>query len=240
MHRDMTTVQNDIDIILPVYNERVALEQVLQEWSIQLKKLKLHYCFIICEDGSTDGTKELLQKIRKKYPIKLNQKSYRRGYGPSVIDGIISSHGSFILCIDSDGQCDPSDFATFWKERKKDMVCIGWRISRADVLSRKIYSGSFKQFFSILFPHPPHDPSAPYVLFSKKKILPYLHYLTFLKEGFWWGFVGTCIKWNIPIKEFPINHRLRIDGKTQVYTLSKMPSIAFRNIVGLVQLRIAA
>ena len=90
-----------------------------------------------------------------------------------------------------------------------------------------------------MFPTKIHDPSAPFVLFEKKTIFPYINYLKYLKEGFWWGFVGMCVKKKIPLKELPINHRKRMKGDTQVYHLKKIPSIAIRNMLGLVRLRIS-
>lgn len=227
----------DVDIILPVYNEKKALEIVLREWSSVMNKLHISYVFIVCEDGSTDGTKDVLSVLHRKYSIILNQRAFRRGYGPPVIDGINISHSKYILSIDSDGQCDPDDFLQFWKKRNRNTVLIGWRVKRADALSRILYSKLFKIAFGSLFPGCPHDPSAPYVLFRKEMLLPHMHNLTLMREGFWWGFVGTCMKFGIPIEELPIHHRERIDGKTQVYTAKKVPLIAIRNIIGLIKLR---
>ncbi len=228
-----------LNIILPVFNEKNSIEKVLQEWKKELDKEKISYKFIICEDGSTDGTKGLLLKLFKKYPLTLNQKEKRRGYGGAVIDGIKEAKSEYILCVDSDGQCDPKDFSKFWKRKNNAKVLIGWRTKRADNLQRKIFSKTFMLGFKLLFPNKIHDPSAPFVLFKKEIIKPYLNYLNFLKEGFWWGFIGTCIKNKLSIIEIPINHRERIDGNTQVYHLKKIPSIAFNNFIGLIKLRIA-
>ncbi len=228
---------NDLDIILPVHNEKETVAQVLEEWAKILKIMDISYSFIVCEDGSTDGTQTVLHNLGHIYPILLNQRIHRRGYGQAVIDGIFSSTGKYILCIDSDGQCDPNDFPKLWKQRNIETVVIGWRLTRQDTWLRKIYSKLFKILFSILFPKCPRDPSTPYVLFQKKKIFPYIRYLTFLREGFWWGFIGTCLKFSIPIKELPINHKARLKGKTQVYALRSLPLLAIRNIVGLIKLR---
>lgn len=228
---------NDLAIILPVYNEKGAIEGVVKEWADMIKRLKVTYSFIVCEDGSTDGTKDVLRKLQAKYPLCLNQKSFRRGYGKSVTDGIVASKAQFILCIDSDGQCDPQDFPAFWNERNTHSVLIGRREKRADPWTRRIYSALFKQVFSLLFPHGPHDPSAPYVLFTKQTILPYFTDLSYLREGFWWGFVGTCLKHGIPVSELSIHHRERVAGKTRVYSVRRLPDIALRNLIGLVKLR---
>ncbi|MBI3985221.1 MAG: glycosyltransferase family 2 protein [Candidatus Levybacteria bacterium] len=228
---------NILSIILPVYNEKGTIERVLNEWMKELEKYNLQYRFVICEDGSTDGTKEFLKKIKNKYKLILNQKNERRGYGRAVIDGIKTSKSKYLLCIDSDGQCDPKDFKKFWKNKDKAGVIIGWRKKRTDAFQRKIFSQLFKLAHSLLFPSNIHDPSAPFVLFKKETIFPHLDYLKYLNEGFWWGFVGMCVKNNLLVFELPINHRSRLDGKTQVYITKKIPSIALRNLLGLLRLK---
>jgi len=228
---------DDLNIILPVYNEKETIETVLKEWSKELEKYKMSYHFIVCEDGSKDGTKELLKSIKEKYNLILNQKEKRRGYGGAVISGIKTSQSKYILCLDSDGQCDPDDFPKFWQIRDSTDVVMGWRRKRIDCVQRKIFSLFFKSVFMILFPTSIHDPSAPFVLFKKKNITPYLKYLTFLNEGFWWNFVGLCVKKKLSIAEIPIKHRERKGGGTQVYHLHRIPSIAVRNLWGAIRLK---
>jgi len=229
----------DLSIVLPVYNEVTSIARVLKEWNDVIESLGLRYEFIICEDGSTDGTKELLEELKNEYPIRLSQNNSRRGYGRAVIEGITLADTEYVFCTDSDGQCDPEDFKTFWQKRKEADVLIGWRTHRQDSLLRKVYSGLFKRIFKLLFPSNLHDPSAPFVLFRKEKVINYLNYLSYLREGFWWGFIGMCHKKNLSVKEIPINHRLRIDGGTRVFVFSRIFDIAYRNVLGLIKLRLA-
>src|SRR3972149_3898464 len=98
----------NLSVILPVYNERFTIGSILSEWIKQLNKYNLKYQFLICEDGSTDGTKEFLQKLKKNYPLLILTHKERLGYGGAIINGIRSSHSDYILCVDSDGQYDPS------------------------------------------------------------------------------------------------------------------------------------
>jgi len=225
-------------VILPVYNEKDGIHIVLKAWKKELDRHHISYRILVCEDGSTDGTKEILKSIKNKFKLLLNQKRYRRSYGGAVIDGIKSSRSEFILCIDSDGQCDPQDFSKFWKKRDKADVIMGWRTKRSDPLQRRVYSSLFKVVFLLLFPTQLNDPSCPFVLFKKRKIEPNIYMLKFLKEGFWWGFVGMCIKKDISIHQIPVRHKQRISGDTRVYTLTKIPYIAVNNLIGLVQLKL--
>ena len=229
---------NKLSIIFPVYNEKNTIEKVLLEWRDVLSKYHLKYDIVVCEDGSTDGTSELLKKIAPKYNLSLNQSKIRRGYGGAVIAGIYNAKYENILCVDSDGQCNPKDLNKFINNNSYTDVIIGCRTKRADTLLRIIYSKLFGFYFKILFPCNIKDPSTPYIIFKKKQFIPLIKYLKYLREGFWWGFVATCVKFKISISEVPVNHRNRYDGKTQVYTFDKIFGIAARNALGLLKLRL--
>lgn len=224
-------------VIMPVYNEKASIQKVLEEWKKELDKAHISYQFILCEDGSTDGTKEELNKIKKKYNLILNQKEKRRGYGRAVIDGMQVAKASYMLCIDTDGSYDPSDFKIMWAQRKKAQVIKGFRIKRMDPWYRKTWSFLFGIPFKLFFSASIKDPSCPLVLFQKKTIVPYLSELLFLREGFWWGFTGMCLKHKISFYELPIRHKPRLSGSTNVYTFPAVFSIALRNGIGLLKLR---
>ena len=81
------------------------------------------------------------------------------------------------------------------------------------------------------------DPSCPYILSKNEFFVTINPYLKFMVEGFWWGFIAICLKKNIQIYQVKINHRLRLSGQTNVFHLNKIPSIALRNIYGLIKLR---
>jgi glycosyltransferase involved in cell wall biosynthesis len=227
-----------LSIILPVHNEVGSLEQVITEWDAALRKIPdLHHTFLICEDGSTDGTQDLIRSLESRYPIVNNSVSWRRGYGQAVRDGIALAKTDYILCIDSDGQIGPDQFDEFWRRRSEAYFLMGWRRPRVDPPIRLLYSKSFKAYHGVLFPNSLHDPSCPFVLGHSKLFKKLAPLLTYMKEPFWWGFTGACWKLGIPISEIQIHHRARFAGDTQVYKVRKMPGIILRNGIGLLKLR---
>jgi glycosyltransferase involved in cell wall biosynthesis len=233
-------LKQSLSIILPVHNEVGSLEQVLSEWHSSMASIdSLDHVFIICEDGSTDGTKDLIAALVHKFPIVNNSVESRRGYGQAVRDGIALAKTDFILCIDSDGQIGPERVADVWEVRSQDRFFIGRRLPRQDPFFRRVYSGLFRNYHWLMFPNNLHDPSCPFVFGSSKLFKETSPLLVFVKEGFWWGFVGACVKLNIPIEEIAIHHRRRVAGTTQVYKLNKMPGIIMRNCFGLLKLRLA-
>ena len=99
----------EVEILLPVHNEGDSIEAVIREIHAEISP-RVRMQFIICEDGSRDNTKEVLTSLEPQFPMKLMIAAERKGYSRAVRDGIAASTAPFLLCLDSDGQCDPKDF----------------------------------------------------------------------------------------------------------------------------------
>lgn len=229
--------KKELTVIFPVYNEQETIARVVREWKITLDSLDISYQIMICEDGSTDGTRETLMQIKDTYHLVFNQKKLRRGYGRSIIDGVLSAQSDYILCVDSDGQYKPADFKKLWSVRGKARIIRGVRTVRCDDLIRKICSRLFYLFFIFFFPSVIKDPSSSFVLFPKKAVTSFIPYLSYMQEGFWWGFSAISIARKTSFFDIPISHQKRLSGKTRVYEMKKMFSIAFRNLRGLLRLK---
>ena len=205
--------------------------------------LKIDYEIILAEDGSYDNTKNILLELINddKNNIYLNNiVEKKRGYAGAIISSVKIANGEFILYTDSDGQCNPKDFINFWNKKEfiGEGIIIGNRKTRSDTLFRLIMSKSFKIIHRILFYSKVKDPSCPYVLCRKKTFLELEKYLIYMVEGFGWGFVAACIKTKKNILEIDIDHQKRSEGKTNVFHLNEIPSIAIRNIIGLLRIKL--
>jgi hypothetical protein len=58
-----------------------------------------------------------------------------------------------------------------------------------------------------------------------------------LAYGFWWEFQARINRMQLEVLEVPVTHRNRTQGKTQVYTLKKLPKIIQTHLVGLFKLK---
>lgn len=221
-----------VQVVLPVHEEGDSIAGTLHEiYSVVSPIVPLE--FVVCEDGSRDNTKDVLRETSKELPMTLDMVDSRRGYSRAVIDGFRLTTAPFILCLDSDGQCDPRDFAALWEIRNQYDVVIGWRVNRADAMPRRIMSGSFRMWHKLLFNTKLHDPSCPFVLVKRLVIEALVNDLGVLQQGFWWEFVARVMRKGFTIAELPVNHRVRSAGVTQVYKLSKIPGIALAHAWGL-------
>lgn len=222
----------DLEVILPVHNEAESIEATIramhQEFSTQV-----NVGFIVCEDGSKDDSKQILRRLATEIPMRLNLSDDRKGYSRAVREGMAMAEAPYVLCLDSDGQCDPADFARFWRERACADVVLGWRVHRADTVVRRGFSRFFYLIYQAVFRAPVHDPSCPYVLFSRDVAHRMATEMGSMKEGFWWEFVARVHRRGFTIRELPIQHRLRAAGITQVYKWRKMPGIFMRHVAAL-------
>lgn len=95
-----------ISIIIPVYNEKDFIEQTLSrlaavEFGQAAKEI------VIVDDGSTDGTREILQRLAAVYKIIYHRKN--RGKGAAVKTGLAAAAGEIIIIQDSDWEYNPAD-----------------------------------------------------------------------------------------------------------------------------------
>ena len=204
-----------ISIVFPVYNEVNNLEELISSWHNTLSNHQLEHEFVIVEDGSTDGTKELIMQLENKFPIINLSQINKRGYSLAVVDGIYASTKNYILCTDSDNQIKVASLIENIENFPSlNEFLMGYRNPRNDPLNRILYSKMFKLIHDFIFDSKLRDPSCPFVIGSKKLFLSMdKKKLLFMKEGFWWGFVGVCKIQNIIIKEVPIEHYGRKMGQ---------------------------
>lgn len=228
-----------ISIVLPIHNEYENLKSLLKEWNKELEKIShISFEFVLVEDGSTDGTKELIKKLENIYPIINLSSEKKRGYTKAVLDGIASSNGDYILCTDSDNQIKVKSLIdNISKLPAENSFLVGYRNPRRDPINRIIYSKLFKFLHIILFKTKLKDPSCPFVIGKTEtyNLLPKI-LLNKMTEGFWWGFIATCSKMKVRLSEVSIEHFARKSGVPS-YGFLKLPGIILRNTIGLFKIK---
>jgi len=231
----MANAKPELEILLPVHNEADSIEATVREIYDELSP-QVALRFLICEDGSKDKTKEILRHLAQSLPMNLILSEERKGYSRAVIDGMRALEAPYLLCLDSDGQCDAKDFPRFWKVRADSDLVLGWRVIRADNPFRKAMSRTFYGIYQLLYRVPVHDPSCPYVLVRKAVVDQLVDELGAMQQGFWWEFVARVHRHGFSIQELPVNHRLRSAGTTQVYKFRKLPGIGWRHFIALIKI----
>lgn len=131
-----------LSVIIPVYNEVSIIKNFLEKLQTAFKNLNCKYIFI--DDGSKDGSSEILDKevqklfTKDKYKIIKLEKNYGKAY--AVKKGINYIEGDYTLLIDSDLEYDPIDALELYEiaySNEAINVIQGSRYLGAKVQARK-------------------------------------------------------------------------------------------------------
>ena len=90
-------------MIIPAYNERVAIGAVLDEAGTSLARLGIPFEILVVDDGSEDDTAEI---VSRRSDARLVRNPVNLGYGHSLLRGVASAKGSLIAICDADGSYD--------------------------------------------------------------------------------------------------------------------------------------
>lgn len=124
-----------LSVAAPCYNEAEGIEAVVTEWDGVLATMTEPSEIVLCNDGSTDGTGAVLDRLRTRFPrLHVIHNAQNGGYGRALSCAIAATRGEYIVTIDSDGQFDLGDAFSLLHELERggyDGV-TGWRMGKKD------------------------------------------------------------------------------------------------------------
>lgn len=167
----------ELIVVVPVFNEEQCIESVLDEWTAELDRAGIDYGVLVLDDGSTDGTPDLLETWKGRNPGRCIEimRHVNRGHGRTCMEAyrIACQRGvPWVLQIDSDGQCDPSYFSALWAARGKFDVVYGRRAVRRDGWKRRLSSALVRLVVRVASGANCVDANVPYRLMSTTMLLP--------------------------------------------------------------------
>ncbi len=95
-----------LSVIIPCYNEKATIEEIIK----RVRKVGLHHEIIVVDDGSTDGTREILQAMPPADDLRIIFHQENQGKGAAVRTGFAAATGDVFLIQDADLEYDPRDY----------------------------------------------------------------------------------------------------------------------------------
>lgn len=131
----------DISVVIPLYNEAESLPE-LHAWIKRImKEHNFSHEIIFVNDGSTDGSWDVIKKLSSQDPTVKGIK-FRRNYGksPALFCGFEKAEGDVVITMDADLQDSPDEIPELYRMIKEDGYDLvsGYKQKRYDPLSKTI------------------------------------------------------------------------------------------------------
>ena len=209
----------DLSVVIPVYNEAENLEALCCEFTETLGAWGRSFEVILVDDGSTDGSFEILRRLQAADP-RLRVIQFRRNFGQTAAfaAGFAYARGRLIATADGDLQNDPRDLPAMVERLEAgefDIVC-GWRKDRKDTfINRRLPSILANRLISWATGVKLNDYGCSLKVFRAEVVKPLKLY------GEMHRFLpALASEMGVRIAEHVVNHRARQFGRTK-YGISR-------------------
>jgi glycosyltransferase involved in cell wall biosynthesis len=142
-----------LSIFFPAYNDSGTIASLVITALRTARKLTPDHEVIVINDGSKDGTAEILDELASIYPqVRVVHHEVNRGYGGALRSGFATATRELIFYTDGDAQYDPAEMEALWR-RFDDSVDLvnGYKISRSDPLHRIVIGRVYHHMVKLLF-----------------------------------------------------------------------------------------
>jgi glycosyltransferase involved in cell wall biosynthesis len=203
-----------LSVVIPVFNEEESIPELVTWITHVLKKQAFSYEIILVDDGSTDGSWEVIRTLAAKDQA-VKAVGFNRNYGKSAaLDiGFLESSGDVVVTMDADMQDSPDEIADLYRMIKEEgfHLVSGWKKERHDPITKTLPSKFFNAVTRLLSGIQLHDFNCGLKAYQRK-VVKNIHIY-----GEMHRYIPLIAKWQgySKIGEKEVSHQPRKYGTTK-------------------------
>lgn len=208
-----------LSVVVPLFNEAESLPALYAALDAVLTPLTTSSELIFIDDGSCDGSFDVLKSLRSKDErVKIVQLRGNQGKAAALTVGFREAQGEIIVTLDADLQDDPEEIPRLVSalEEGYDLVS-GWKVRRQDPWTRRILSAIFNWFTARLTGVPIHDFNCGFKAYRRAVVQEIKLY------GELHRFIPALASWRgFRVTEIEVRHHPRRYGHSK-YGMERIP-----------------
>ena len=224
---DYGLVKMRFSVVIPVFNEKDSLEVLYARLTNVMQNLEGTYEIIFVDDGSTDGSFQILKDLHQKdNNIKVIRFTRNFGQHIAITAGLDYCKGENIIVMDADLQDQPEEIPKLLaKLRQGYDIVYGLRRKRQDNLFKRIGSKTYLALLSKLTSQVVNREITPFRIMTRRVVDWFIKFSE--RNRFYSGLVAWL---GFPYAVVDVEHGERFAGMT-TYSLWKMTRLAMEGVV---------
>jgi glycosyltransferase involved in cell wall biosynthesis len=214
-----------LSAVIPVHNEKDNLGPLVEELIRELDRVGTPYEILLVDDGSTDGSGEVMDRLVRGRPqLRCLHLERNRGQSAALGAGFEAAGGDYIVTLDADLQNDPADIARLMEWIPQFDMVAGFRRKRRDNRLRRVSSVVANRVRSAILGDGIRDTGCSLKLF-RRDLTPRMPRLNGMHR-----FMPLLIQLQGgTVTQVPVNHRPRTAGESKYNVKNRL----FRGILDL-------
>ncbi len=222
----MPLSSHSVSVFFPAYNDEGTIAKMVMDALAVLPNLTDDYEIIVINDGSTDETGAVLNKLAETLScLRVINHDGNKGYGAALRTGFDQASKDLIFYTDGDGQYDARAMTVLFPLMRDGVdVVNGYKIKRSDNLRRKVLGAVYNQLARFMFRVPIRDVDCDFRLIRRRAI----EQVELVSSS---GII--CVEMvrklhaaGCVFAETPVHHYPRTHGESQFFTLPRVARTA--------------
>jgi len=207
-----------ISAVFPAYNDAATIGGLVDKTYALLKSMERDFEIVVVDDGSRDGTGEVLEQLKQQYgaALRIVRHAVNRGYGAALRSGFDAAAKELIFYTDGDGQYDPAEFPLLLGLLNPSIGLVnGYKIKRHDPLYRIVVGKTYNAFVRLVFRLEVRDVDCDFRLI--RRALLRQARLESNSGVICVEIVNSLQRLGCKMAEVPVHHYPRLSGRSQFF-----------------------